>query len=130
MIDREGRVVFGSLLVFVVAVAGSIVVEQQTGVALRDRPLLAFLVFAGIAVALPQLYLAITETGPHSRSRLRFAAVATAVFAVAFADDASGARYLLIAAIGTGSILGVLCYEALEGYRAVSDEVTFDLRDR
>jgi len=51
MIDRDGRVVFGSLLVFVVAVAGSIVVEQQTGVALRDRPLLAFLVFAGIGVA-------------------------------------------------------------------------------
>jgi len=65
MIDRDGRVVFGSLLVFVVAVAGSIVVEQQTGVALRDRPLLAFLVFAGIGVALPQLYLAVTETGPH-----------------------------------------------------------------
>ncbi|PGF15485.1 hypothetical protein CP556_04635 [Natrinema sp. CBA1119] len=130
MIDREGRVVFGSLLVFVVAVAGSIVVEQQTGVALRDRPLFAFLVFAGIGVALPQLYLAVTETGPRSRSRLRFAAVATAVFAVAFADDASGARYLLIASIGTGSILAVLCHEALEGYRAVSDEVTFDLRDR
>ncbi|MFC6766546.1 hypothetical protein [Natrinema soli] len=130
MIDREGRVVFGSLFVFVVAVAGSIVVERQTGVALQDRPLLAFLVFAGIAVALPQLYLAVTETGPHSRSRLRFAAVATAVFAVAFADDASGARYLLIAAIGTGSILGLLCYETLEGYRAVSDEVTFDLRDQ
>lgn len=130
MIDREGRVIFGSFLAFVVTVSGSMVVERQTGVALRDRPLLAFVLFAGIAVALPQLYLALAETGARSRSRLRFAAVTTAVFAVAFADDASGARYLLIAAIGTGSILGLLCYEALEGYRAVSDEVTFDQRDR
>ncbi|QLK24975.1 hypothetical protein HYG81_12755 [Natrinema zhouii] len=130
MIDREGRVIFGSLLAFVVIVSGSMVVERQTGVALRDRPLLAFVLFAGIAVALPQLYLALAEPGPRSRSRLRFAAVTTAVFAVAFADDASGTRYLLIAAIGTGSILGLLCYEALEGYRAVSDEISFDLRDR
>lgn len=121
MIDREGRVIFGSLLVFVLALGGSIVVERQFGIALRDRPLLSFLLFAGVAVALPQLYLAATGDGDRSRSRLRFAAVGTAVFAVAFATDADGVQYLLIAGIGTGSLLGLLGYEALSGYHTMSE---------
>ncbi|MFD1565647.1 hypothetical protein ACFR99_19160 [Haloarchaeobius amylolyticus] len=130
MIDREGRVVFTSFLAFVVVVAGSVVVERQTGVALREWPLVAFLLVVGVAIALPQLYLAWTETGTRSRTRLRFAAVTTAAFAVVFADDAAGARSLLLAAIGTGALLSLLCYEALSGYRAVSDDVSFDLLDR
>jgi len=32
--------------------------------------------------------------------------------------------------IGTGTLLGLLCYEALSGYRAVSDDVSFDLQNR
>src|SRR6056297_1829614 len=130
MIDREGRVVFGSFLAFVLLIACSVVVERQTGIALRERPLVSFLLVGGVAIALPQLYLAYTETGARSRTRLRFAAVTTAVFAIAFADDAAGVRYLLLATIGTGALLGLLCYEALSGYRAVSDDVSFDLQDR
>ena len=130
MIDREGRVVFGSFLAFVIVVAGSVVVEQRTGIALREWPLVAFLLVVGVAIALPQLYLAWTETGTRSRTRLRFAAVTTAAFAVAFADDATGARYLLLATIGTGALVSLLCYEALTGYRGVSDDVSFDFQDR
>ncbi|TMT85432.1 hypothetical protein E2L06_02000 [Haloterrigena sp. H1] len=130
MIDREGRIVFGSLLAFVIAVAGSVVLERQTGITLREWPLAVFFLVVGVAIVFPQLYLALTEAGARSRTRLRFAAVTTAVFAVAFADDAAGARYLLLATIGTGALLGLLCYEALSGYRAVSDDVSFDLQDR
>lgn len=121
MIDRESRIIFGSFLVFVLVHAGSIVVDHQFGIGLQDLPFLSFL-FASVAVALPQLYLADTDDGSHPRSRLRFAAVATAAFAVAFTADADGARYLLIATIGTGSLLGLVCYEALSGYRAANDE--------
>ncbi|MFA9415825.1 hypothetical protein [Natrinema sp. HArc-T2] len=130
MIDREGRVVFGSFLAFVLLVACSVVVERQTGIALGGGPLVAFLLAGGVAVAFPQLYLAYTGAGTHSRTRLRFVAVTTAAFAVALADDAAGARYLLLAAIGTGALLSLLCYEALSGYRAVSDDVSFDFQDR
>jgi len=130
MIDREGRVVFGSFLAFVLLVACSAVIERQTGIALRKEPLVAFLLVGGVAIALPQLYLAYTEGGARSRTRLRFVAVTTAAFAVAFADDAAGARYLLLAAFGTGALLSLLCYEALSGYRTVSDDVSFGFQDR
>lgn len=130
MIDREGRVIVGSFLVFVVVSAGSVVLERQTGIALREWPLVAFLLVVGVAIALPQLYLAWTETSATSRTRLRFAAVTTAAFAVVFADDAAGARHLLLAAIGTGALLGLFCYEAFVEYRPVSDDVALDFLDR
>ncbi|WP_254522610.1 hypothetical protein [Natrinema caseinilyticum] len=132
MLDREGRIVFGSFLLFVLVRAGSLVGERQFGVALRDRPLPSLVLFAGVAVVLPQLYLASTDgdTGPTSQSRLRFAAIATAAFAVAFADSAAGLQALLIAAVGVGSILGLLCYEAFDGYRASSADWSLDLGER
>ncbi|WP_254528578.1 hypothetical protein [Natrinema gelatinilyticum] len=132
MLDREGRIVFGSFLVFVLIRASSLVLELQLGVALRDQPLPSLFLFAGVAVALPQLYLASIEggAGPTSQSRLRFAAIATAAFAVAFADSAAGLQSLLIGAIGVGSILGLLCYETLGGYRSSSTDWSLDLSDR
>ncbi len=130
MIDREGRIVFGSLLAFVLVVAGSVVLERQVGITLREWPLAVFFLVVGVAIVFPQLYLAWTETGTRSRTRLRFVAVTTAAFAVAFANETAGARYLLLAAIGTGALLSLLCYEALSGYRAVSDDVSFDFLNR
>jgi hypothetical protein len=120
MIDREGRVVFGSVLAFVLARAGTTVVDRQFGTALGDAPLVSFLLCAGVAVALPQLYLASTGAEARPRSRLRFVAAATATFAVAFAAHADGTRYLAIGTVGTASLLAALGYEALAGYRAAS----------
>ncbi|WP_226005285.1 hypothetical protein [Natrinema salinisoli] len=122
MIDREGRILFGSLLLLVLALAGSIVVDRQFGVAVRDRPLLSFLLVAGIAVALPHLYLAATDDGDRFRSRLRFAAITTAAFALAFTAEAEGIGYLLIAGIGTGSIVALVCYEIFAEYGAGTDD--------
>ena len=124
MIDRDGRIVLGGLLLFVLVLTGSLIADAQFGVSLRDYPLLSVLVFAGVAVVAPQLYLAATDDEIPSRVRIQFAAVATAVFAVAFAGNAEGVRYLLIAAIGACSVLVLVCYELLVGYRASGDEST------
>ncbi|SEW21280.1 hypothetical protein [Natrinema salifodinae] len=130
MLDREGRVVFGSFLMFVLAITGATVVGSRFDVALGDWPLVSLLLFAGVAVALPQLYLARIGAAATPRSRVRVAAVATASFAVAFAADAEGVRHLLLAAVGTGALLSAFCYEGLAGYRDVGGELTFDLGDR
>ena len=125
MIDRDGRIVFGSLLSLVLVLTVSIVVEEQFGVGLREYPVLSFLVFAGLALAAPQLYLAATDDGTgdddSARSRIQFAAVATAVFALAFANDASGVSYLVIATVGSCSVVGLVCYEALRWYQGSSE---------
>ncbi|ELZ15156.1 hypothetical protein C477_18250 [Haloterrigena salina JCM 13891] len=125
MIDRDGRIVFGSLLALILVLTVSIVVEEQFGVGLREYPVLSFLVFAGLALAVPQLYLAATddETADDdpTRSRVQFAAVATAVFALAFADDASGISYLVIAGIGSGAVIALVCYEALRWHHGSSE---------
>lgn len=128
MIDREGRIVFGSLLLLVLILAVSIIAERQFGFVLHDRPLLSFLLFAGVAVAAPQLYLAATDDEVSRRSRLQFAAVATAVFATVFAGNADGLTYLVIATIGACSVLGIVTYELFLGYRASSEESPVQVR--
>ncbi|QFU81665.1 hypothetical protein [Natronorubrum aibiense] len=122
MIDRNSRVVFGSLLVFVLVLSGSIIVEFQFGLELRDYPVVSFLLFAGVAVAAPQLYLAATDDTVPSRTRIQFAAVATAVLSIAFAGTTAGARSLLITTIGAGAVFGLVCYELLASYRGAGDE--------
>ena len=134
MIDREGRVVFGSLLAFVLAVSVSVVLERQAGMTVRESPLVVFVLVVGVAIGFPQLYLAWTgtgtERGTRSRTRLRFVAVTTAVFAVAFAHETAGTRYVLLAVVGIGALVALLCYEALSGYRAASDDISFDFLNR
>ncbi|ELY47662.1 hypothetical protein [Natronorubrum sulfidifaciens] len=122
MIDRNSRIVFGSLLLFVLALAGSIIVELQYGIVLREYPILSFLLFAGVAIAAPQLYLAATDDDVPPRTRVQFAAVATAVLALAFAGTADGGRSLLITTIGACAVFGLVCYELLIEYRASSEE--------
>ncbi|SER53765.1 hypothetical protein [Natrinema salaciae] len=134
MFDREGRVISGSFLVIVLALAGSAVAENQLGIGLHDRPFPSFLLFAGVAVVVPQLYLAFTgdrdggSDGDRSRTRLRFTAIATAVFAAAFAAEADGLAHLAIGTLGAGSLLGLLCYEALETYQTASEGRVIQLR--
>ena len=127
MIDRDGRIVFGSLLALVLALSASIVVENQFGVALSEYSVASFLLFVAVLAA-PQLYLAATdETGP-TRHRVQFAALATAVFAIAFADTADGVRYLLIALVGAAAVVALLCYEALVWHRDSSGGISWQVR--
>ncbi|APX97151.1 hypothetical protein [Natronorubrum daqingense] len=122
MLDRDGRVVFGSLLAFVVILGGSTLIEGQFGVSLFDQPLLAFVVFAGVAIAAPQLYLAVVDDDPWARERVQFATVTTAVLAIAFGADAEGGYYLIISTIGACSLLGLVAYEVYRWHRLTVDE--------
>ncbi|SEH16657.1 hypothetical protein SAMN04487967_2767 [Natronorubrum sediminis] len=122
MLDRDGRVVFGSLLAFVVILGTSTLIDGQFGVSLFDQPLLAFVVFAGVAIAIPQLYLAVVDDDPWSRERVQFATVTTAVLAIAFGADAEGGYYLVISTIGACSLLGLVAYEVYRWHRLTVDE--------
>lgn len=121
MFDRDARVVFGAFLAFVLLLAGSLVVENLYGPSLLEYPILSLLVFAGLAVVAPQLYLAATDETVPPRSRVQFAAIATAAFATAFAGTTDGAQYLVLATIGAAAIFALVCYELLVEYRASSD---------
>lgn len=123
MIDRDSRIVFGSLLVFVVALTGSNIAEHQFGTSLHDHPVLSFLVFGGVAVVGPQLYLAATAEEPWSRERVQFVTVSTAVFATLFAADAAGMWYLILASVGACSLFALVCYEVFRWHRMTVDEV-------
>lgn len=71
MLSRENRVILGSFLLFAVSIAGIAVADQRLDVRFADYPLVAFLVFAGLTIVGPQLYLARTDTNvdpPRSSS--------------------------------------------------------------
>lgn len=122
MLGRDDRIVFGSFLLFVLVLAGSIVVELQWGVSLRDDPAASFVVFAGVAVAAPQLYLARVDDEVPARVRVQFAGIATAAFAIVFAGTADGLRELVIAGAGAVAIVGLVSFELLTWYRTEGDD--------
>ncbi|SDK04781.1 hypothetical protein [Natronorubrum texcoconense] len=117
MVSRENRVILGSFLLLVVAVAAIAAAEQWLDLRYGDNSLLAFLLFAGIAVAVPQLYLARTDTDVDPRSRVRFAVIATMVFAAMFAESTADFQSQLILAIAGGSFLVLVAAEFVLGYR-------------
>ena len=125
MVSRENRVIGTSLaLLFAVVLFVLPVLENPLGLALSDQPLAAFVLFAGLAVLGPQLYLARTDEDVSPRTRVRFAVVVTAVFALAFAepgavDWSEGAALLadlellqhaVLVVVAVGSLVGLVCY--------------------
>ncbi|RKD93269.1 hypothetical protein [Halopiger aswanensis] len=132
MVSRENRVIAGSFVLFVLAMVGWFVLENATGIADGDHPLVMFLVLYGLPVVLPQLYLAATgDGGVTPRTRVRFAVAFSGLFALvtvgsagvrwswstAF-DDLEMLQYTLLGAIGIGAFGGLFCYEVLAGYRS------------
>ncbi|WP_436347207.1 hypothetical protein [Natronorubrum sp. FCH18a] len=117
MVSRENRVILGSFLLLAAAVAGILVAEQWLAVRYGDNPLLAFLLFAGLAVAVPQLYLATTDADVDPRSRVRFAVIATMVFATMFAESTDQFQSRVILAIAGGAFLVLVAAEFVMGYR-------------
>ncbi|EMA42326.1 hypothetical protein [Halobiforma nitratireducens] len=137
MVSRENRVIAASFVLLVIAIGVLTAIDSALEVSLGEHPLPAFLVVVGIAVVLPQLYLAATtpddgeEISP--RARVRFAAVAIAAFAVLFAsdvlltgvgaaplEDAETLQNLVILGIGGLAVLGLIASEFLAGYRSDS----------
>lgn len=117
MLSRENRVILGSFLLATVVFAGVIVAELWFDVRFDDHPVLAFLIFAGLVVCLPQLYLARTDTTVSPRSRVRFAVIVTMVFAAGFVGNADGIQGTLIVVIAGAAFLGLVCYEFYAGYQ-------------
>ncbi|MFP8952089.1 hypothetical protein ACLI4Z_03815 [Natrialbaceae archaeon A-arb3/5] len=133
MLSRENAVILGSLaLLFAVALFVLPVLESVVGLSINDQPLAAFVVFAGLAVVLPQLYLARTDDEASPQTRIRLAAVATAAFAVMFAEPAEleagisssmladpvALQHALLVVIAVGAFVVLLCYEFVAGYRS------------
>lgn len=131
MVSHENLVIAGSFVLLVIAVIGLHALERVLGIAVSQHPLVAFLVVVGIAIVLPQLYLARTDDELSPRTRVRFAAAAIAAFALLFAsdvllsglgpaplEDAETVQNLAILAIGAVALLAMLGYEAVAGYRS------------
>jgi len=125
MVSRENRVIGASLaLLFVVVLFVLPVAEDALGLALSDQPLAAFVLFAGLAVLGPQLYLARTDEDVSPRTRIRFAAVATAIIGLTFAEpgaidwsdraallaDLETLQHAVLVVVAVGSLVGLVCY--------------------
>ncbi|ELY42717.1 hypothetical protein [Natronorubrum tibetense] len=130
MVSRENRVILGSFLLLVVAAAAITATEQWLDLRYGDNPFLAFLLFAGLAVAVPQLYLARTDTDVDPRSRVRFAVIATMVFAAMFAESTDELQSQLILAIAGGAFLVLVAAEFVLGYRGSATDGARDSSDR
>ncbi|MEY7851943.1 hypothetical protein AB7C87_22385 [Natrarchaeobius sp. A-rgal3] len=132
MLSRENRVIVGSFVLLVIAVAALAVVEVAFDVPIGQQPLLSYLLVTGLVVVTPQLYLAATDDDISARTRVRFTALAIGAFALWFAGHATyqvewGAlleaepavlQEVAILAIGTAAVLGLVCYEFVAGYRS------------
>ncbi|AXR83149.1 hypothetical protein [Natrarchaeobaculum sulfurireducens] len=132
MLSRENRVI-GASVALLVAIALVVlpVAEDTLGLALSDQPLAAFVLFAGLAVLGPQLYLARTDEEISPRTRVRFAVVVSAVFALTFAEpgavdwsegtallaDLETLQHAVLVVVAVGSLVGLVCYEFVAGYR-------------
>lgn len=138
MLSRENRIILGSLLLFVGVIVTLLPLEDALGTAVLEQPLVAFLLFTGLIVAVPQLYLAATDDDVSPRTRVRFTVIVTGIFAVMFAEpaalegslglslftDLEALQHALIVAIGVGAFVGLVWYEFLAGYRSSGDDAT------
>ena len=122
MLSHENRVILGSFCLALVVLAGVTVTEQVLGIRYSSYPVVAFLMYAGVAVGLPQLYLARTDTTVSPRSRVRFAVIVTMVFAAGFAGMADGLQARLIVGIAGAAFLALVGYEFYAGYRESTTE--------
>ncbi|USZ70772.1 hypothetical protein [Natronosalvus halobius] len=121
MVSRENRVILGSFVLFVATIGLLIGLEAVLDVGPLDSPLLTFLLFSGFVVVLPQLYLAITDDEVSPRARVRFAVIATLVFAAMIGGDAAGWQRWAILVVAGGTFVILVGHEFWAGYRTSSE---------
>ncbi|OVE83937.1 hypothetical protein [Natronolimnobius baerhuensis] len=136
MLTRENLVILGSLaLLFALLLVGLPLLEDATGLSINDYPLPAFLLFVGLAIVLPQLSLARTDAEASPRTRIRFAVIATGLFALLFTggtypeaaleaplENLESLQGLVILVIGAGAFLGLVGYEFVAGFGSQSSD--------
>ncbi|RQG91125.1 hypothetical protein EA462_03775 [Natrarchaeobius halalkaliphilus] len=133
MVSRENLVIVSSFVLLVLALAGIGIVDGATTVALGEYPLVMYLLFAGLTIVGPQLYLAATDDDVPPRTRVRFATIVWGLFALVMADvsraeavlgsgilgaDLETLQHLAILAIGGGAFVALVCHEFVAGYRS------------
>ncbi|WP_290814265.1 hypothetical protein [Halovivax sp.] len=116
MSSREDRVIVATIALFVLSLLILSYAEYAFAVDI-DRPIVAYLLFAGVAVVGPQLYLAATSDDVPSRTRVRFAVLASLVLAIVFGGTSTWEERLVVA-IGVGGYVAYVGYEAVAGYRS------------
>ncbi|WP_306056057.1 hypothetical protein [Natronococcus wangiae] len=116
MISRENAAILGSFALLVLVLAGFSAL-QRLGVPVGDYPLVGFLVAVGVAIVLPQLYLARTDDEVAPRTRLWLAAILSGLFAIAFVTEPNGFKDALVLGVAGGALLVVCWYEARAAYR-------------
>jgi hypothetical protein len=112
MLSGETRVFLVStvltfVLLFAAAIAG---VGDGNGV-------LVVLVFGGIGILAPQLYLARTDSGVPARTRIRIAALLTLLFTFGIYGSTPDAREQGVGILAAALVVGLIVYEARAGYR-------------
>ncbi len=113
MVSRENRV----LLAATGAVLLALVVVAATGVG-GESAALAALLFAGLGVLAPQLYLAATDDEVPARTRVRVGVGVTLFLLWGQLATADAAAKPILAAASVVLVLGLLGYEFRAGYRS------------
>jgi hypothetical protein len=117
VLSRENRAILGSFLLTGLVFVGVVIAERQFGTTVSGSRLLLFLLYAGLCVCVPQLYLAKTDTTVAPRSRVRFAVLMTLIFAGNLSKNTGQLQDRLIVAVGGGAFLALVGYEFVAGYR-------------
>ncbi len=116
--DREDWIVFGSILVLLVALAATNVMGIATGVAGTLVKLAAIVCMGALG---PQLYLAATGNGVDRQTRIRFGVVLSMVAIWSLSGSSllrssdPSIRWIPAAAIGV-LLFGLVAYEFRSGY--------------
>ena len=119
MAARENRVIVGAFVCFLLTVVVVGYADRVLELPL-DGPLVTFVLFAGIGIVGPQLYLATRdEDDVSARSRVRFAVLSTFVLAVLFGGT-DGWQERLVLGTGVVAYLGYVAHQLAAGYRTSS----------
>ena len=113
---RENRVIVGAFVCFLLAVVVVVYADRVLELPV-DGPLVIYVLFAGIGIVGPQLYLATRDDDDVSaRSRVRFAVLAALVLAVVFGGT-DGWQERLVLGIGVVAYVGYVAHQLAAGYR-------------
>lgn len=118
MPSKENRVIAVAVLATLVAVALLLAVEASVGTFSGWWELLSFVLAGVVAVALPQLYLARTDSSVSPSTRIRATVVILFVLAMSFSPDAGTDERIGIWAITGVAFLLATAREVRAGYRS------------